>query len=365
MATLRKRKNKSGKIVYLVDFYFNGRRFVRSTKTDDLKTAKLVLKDIEAKIAKNTFGIDEISPKRKVYLKQFEREYLEYSKTHKARKTYLADKLSFKNFIKFVGDRTLNSVDQRSIDRYLNARAEQVKKSSVNIEIRHLKAAFTKAVQWGYMEKNPFKGIKLFTIPEAAPKFFSKREMTQLLEIIKETWLRDMVVFAVDTGIRIGELVNVTWSDIDFQNRRIRISHKDDFVTKTREERIVPMNDEVFDLLVGLKRNGDYVFSTTDRSRMDSDFVSRKFKRYVRALGLNEEYTFHTLRHTFASHLVKQGTSLFKVSKLLGHADIKTTMKYAHLAPETLHDVVNLLSFQSEPYSGLSVVSKNSQISTG
>lgn len=152
MATLRKRKNKSGKIVYLVDFRFNGRRFVRSTKTDNLKTAKLILKEIEAKIAKQTFGVADIAPKTKVYLKQFEKEYIEYSETHKAPKTVLRDKLTFKNFIEFTGNRTLDSVDQKLIDRYLNARVQQVRKSTANIELRHLKAAFSKAVAWGAID---------------------------------------------------------------------------------------------------------------------------------------------------------------------------------------------------------------------
>ena len=131
MATLRKRKSKNGKVVYLVDFYFNGKRFVRSTKTDDPKTAKLILKDIEARIAKNNFSIEEINPKKKVYLKQFIKEYLEFSQTHKAKKTFLADKLSLNLFMKFVGDRTLSSIDRKLIDQYLNKRAKEVKKSSL------------------------------------------------------------------------------------------------------------------------------------------------------------------------------------------------------------------------------------------
>ena len=159
MATLRKRKTQKG-FIYLVDFYFDGKRFVRSTKTDDLKTARLIQKDIEAKIAKNQFSVEEINPKKKTYLKTFISEYLEYSQKHKAPKTYTADKNTLKNFISFVDNRTLDTVDIKLIDRYINHRLESVKKASVNIELRHLRAAFYKAQKWGYIERNPFKCIK-------------------------------------------------------------------------------------------------------------------------------------------------------------------------------------------------------------
>jgi site-specific recombinase XerD len=77
--------------------------------------------------------------------------------------------------------------------------------------------------------------------------------------------------------------------------------------------------------------------------------VSKKFKKYIREVGLVEQFTFHSLRHTFASHLVQKGVSLYIVSKLLGHSDMKTTEIYAHLAPETFLDVVNILNFQKKP----------------
>ena len=159
MATLRKRKNKKG-FVYLIDLYLNGKRLVRSTKTDHMPTAKLILKDIEAKIAKKQFNVDDIKSKEKTYLKTFIPEYLDYSQKHKARKTYVADKAILNNFLLFGKDRTLDSIDRKLIDKYVNYRLEAVKKASVNIELRHLKSTFSKAQNWGYIERNPFKGIK-------------------------------------------------------------------------------------------------------------------------------------------------------------------------------------------------------------
>ena len=346
MAKLRKRKNKSGKDVYLIDFYHQGRRIVRSTKTDDPKTAKLILKDIEARIAKNTFNVEEISAKKKVYLKQFITEYLDYSESHKAYKTYLRDKLSFDNLLKFAGNRSLDAFDSKQIDQYLNSRTKDVKKSTANIELRHLKSAFTKAVQWGYLDNNPFKGIKQFTLPKAAPIFLKQHEINLLLDVIDLPWLKHIVIFALNTGVRVGELVNVEWEAINLEKRTIKIRNTEDFTTKSKKERMVPINNELKELLQTFRQDDCYVFSNSVGQKWDPELVSKKFKKYIRQAGLAEQFTFHSLRHTFASHLVQRGVSLYIVSKLLGHSDLKTTEIYAHLAPETFLDVVNQLSFQ-------------------
>ena len=346
MATLRKRRRKGGGFIYWVDFYFNGQRYVKSTKTGDFQTAKRIQKEIEARIARNTFTLDQIKAKKEVHLKKFIIHLLDYSHTHKSDKTYAADKLALNNFLDFAGNVSLDHIDRQMIDQYMNHRIKTVKKSSANVDIRHMKAAFTKAVEWGYIDKNPFRGVRQFTLRKSAPLFFTRGEIRKLLFAIEEEWLKHIVIFALNTGVRIGELVNVEWTDLDFENRTIRIGHKDTFTTKSGKERSVPMSDEAFQLLIHLKQESSYIFPNAAGNRRDSVHVSRKFKQYIRQLGFNEKYSFHTLRHTFASHLVQQGESIYIVSKLLGHSDVKITEIYSHLAPETYVDVVNKLDFQ-------------------
>ena len=154
-----------------------------------------------------------------------------------------------------------------------------------------------------------------------------------------------MVIFAANTGVRIGELINIEWQDIDFERRVIRIRNKKDFTTKSKLERSIPVNDQVFSLLTRLPRNGRYIFESNRGGRRCSTKLSKQFTKYLRAAGFGREFTFHSLRHTFASRLVQRGVSLYVVSKLLGHSNIKTTEVYAHLA-ETFHDAVSLLGVQ-------------------
>lgn len=200
-------------------------------------------------------------------------------------------------------------------------------------------------MQWCYVDENPFQGVKPLSIPQRAPTFFTEEQLTALLEKV-EGPLRQVVIFAVNTGVRIGELVNIEWQDIDFERRVIRIRNKKDFTTKSKLERTIPINDQVFNLLTRLSRKGRYIFGS-NRGRRCSARLSKQFTRYLRAAGFGREFTFHSLRHTFASHLVQRGVSLYIVSKLLGHSNIKTTEVYSHLAPETFHQAVSLLSTRS------------------
>ena len=150
-------------------------------------------------------------------------------------------------------------------------------------------------------------------------------------------------MFAANTGVRISELINLEWSDVDFHNMTVRISNKEDFETKSKRERTLPLNETAYDVLSGIERKGDYIFCRLDGKKRDKHFVCRSFKKCLRKAGLGEGYSFHSLRHTFASQLVQKGISLYMVQKLMGHANIKTTEIYAYLAPETFHNIVGVL----------------------
>lgn len=346
MATLQKRRKKGGKVIYWIDFRYQGRRFQRSTKTDDPHLAKLILKDIEAKISRGTFSVEEIETVKKIFLNEFIEEFLDYSKSRKAFSTWVRDKIVFKGFYAFTGNRSLDSIDKRLIDQFLQERVGRLRKTTVNIDLRHLKAAFSKAVEWGHVQTNPVKALKPFEVPQSAPKYLNEQQFKKILMVIQYQPLKEIVLFAANTGVRVSELINIAWADVDFHNMTVRIANKDDFQTKTKRERTIPLNETAYDVLSGLERKGEYVFCRKDGVKRDKHYVCRSFKAAVRRAGLGEGYSFHSLRHTFASLLVQKGISLYIVQKLLGHSNIKTTEIYAYLAPEKRHDVVALLDLR-------------------
>ena len=198
----------------------------------------------------------------------------------------------------------------------------------------------------------------------ALPIFLSRQEYEHLLATIKADveqktsgrisrvslkegevlWLLGVVPFAVGTGFRIGELCNLRWSAVDLEHHYVDVRNEEGFVSKSGHERRVPVAGDALEVLRAkaekTRGDGEYVFLGTGGTRLSAGYVSKRFKKYARMAQLPESVTFHTLRHTYASWLVMAGVDLYRVKELLGHASIETTMRYAHLAPDSYkHDV--------------------------
>jgi integrase len=156
-----------------------------------------------------------------------------------------------------------------------------------------------------------------------------------------------MILTFLNTGLRLGELVNLQWADIDFRRRLLKVQRKADWTPKAGERQI-PLTPEMAKCLRDFRppkaQKTDYVFSRRDNERF-SGSLRKVFARIARYAGLEDVTKIHTLRHTFASHLVMSGVDLPTVQRLLGHSDIQTTMVYSHLAPEHLAGAVSRLPF--------------------
>jgi integrase/recombinase XerD len=139
------------------------------------------------------------------------------------------------------------------------------------------------------------------------------------------------------------------WDWIDMKQNIIIIKNSDQFTSKNKRERVIPIHPKVeqiskisFPILVS-KKKINFVFNRVKDIKFNSEFISKQFKKAVREADLNPKIHFHTLRHSFASALVQRGISLYAVKELLGHENIKTTQIYSHLKKENLMEAVNLL----------------------
>ena len=157
--------------------------------------------------------------------------------------------------------------------------------------------------------------------------------------------VKDLCVVAVSTGLRLSELISLQWSNMDFLRKVITVENSEGFTTKTRKNRVVPMNKPLWQMLARRKENAisELVFHEKGR-RLDRIRLSKTFKKYVVVAGLNDKLHFHSLRHTFATWLVQSGVGIYEVQKLMGHSSIAVTQIYAHLAPSELHSTVNKIS---------------------
>lgn len=333
------KKSPYFQLVYEVD----GKKTSVSTKTTNYKEAQLFLlnflkeKETELKAISN-----------QITLSQFKDEYVEYLKTSKSKNYIRSVELSFKTLIQYTGDIFLNRIDIRTLDKFLTSLFSKTPRACV-VYYRTLKAAFSKAVQWDYIPENIFKKIKSPKVSKLFPVFISETELKLILDKTNENFLRDLFYTAFYTGMRLGELVNMKWTWIDLNENQILLQCSDSFTTKSKSVRVIPFNSHLGNIFINRWpkvlsiKNDDFVFYRINGIRLNENYVSKKFKEYVRLAGLNDKIHFHTLRHSFASLLVQRGVSLYVVKELLGHEALSTTQIYSHLQQQNLRDAVNLL----------------------
>jgi len=215
-------------------------------------------------------------------------------------------------------------------------------KHTASLYLRNLKAAFNKAISWEHIEKNPFQGLKV-VIEENYPVFIGVEELNRIVEKETNFMLASIFRFAFYTGLRISEIVNLGWSDIDWENKIISVKNKNDFILKSKRQRDLPLSNVVYEILYNIRRDTGIVFHNNEE-RFRKEYVSKKFKKSVRSACLNDAIHFHTLRHSFASNLASQGVNLFVIQKLLGHKDPSVTQKYSHLKIDDLVNAINKLN---------------------
>lgn len=321
------------KSAWYLDYSHNGRR-VRKRVGTSKKMAELALKEIELKIVKGEFlGI--IEPK-KILFDELCEEYLEFSKANKTRRSYLRDKTSVKYLLRNFTGKATSSITAHDLEIYKNERKSKVKPASVNREISCIKHMFTKAVQWAYLKEHPFHSVKKFREPPGRVRYLTNDDIEKLLNCCAEH-IRQIVIVALNTGMRRGEILNLRWTDIDMKNRTITIKK-----SKNNELRTIPINDTLYRTLkeIGPQLNNQYLFSNEDGKH----FVTIKtgFRGALKRAGI-KDFRFHDLRHTFASRLVMAGVDIRTVQELMGHKDIRMTMRYSHLSDAHLKEALKRL----------------------
>jgi integrase len=255
---------------------------------------------------------------------------------------------TFAHFRRSAGNPLLSSLTPRYFDRYKIDRLAAVAPSTVNIELRTLKSAFRMGVRWNMLPRSPLEGVSLARVPEREPAYYGREEFQRLLDTIREPWLRDVVLFAAVTGMRQGEILSLTWNQVDLGARVVRLASSASFKTKTGKRRTVPLGETALQVLRQHEPGtGSGVVFTLRGKPLMRRWVTTKLRRYVRLLDMDRRLNFHSLRHSFASWLAADGVSIYQISKLLGHSDVKITQAYyAHLEPGELHEVVDRITFR-------------------
>ena len=322
---------------YQIGWVEGDRRKWRTTKCTTKSEALVFLKSFETQNEK------KVEPLRLSQFTELFRTRINGTIRKSTLRPYLA---SLKSFESVISDKLMSEYNVDDIENYKQKRLQSISPTTLNIELRSLKSTFNSAVKWELLKENPFRKVSLLKIPQRPPIYLTKEDFKKLIGVVKEPLLRDVFLFAVLTGFRKGEMLNLKWSGVDLQKRQVTIENSEGFTTKSGKSRTIPLNDAVFDMLS--KRNAErnrceYVFHRKGY-KLNDLYLTHRFKKYVVDLGLNPQLHLHSCRHTAASWLVDAGVSLYIVQNILGHANIATTQIYSHLSQNTLQESVNKVS---------------------
>ncbi|OGS23266.1 MAG: hypothetical protein A2252_09280 [Elusimicrobia bacterium RIFOXYA2_FULL_39_19] len=324
--------------IWHLDYYVSGKR-VREKIGTDRKLAEIVLKKRKVEVAECKF----LNKKKKYRFFKLCDTYLKnYSLPNK--RSYDSDVGFVKCFKEHFKDIYLDQFTPLLIEKYKSERCCSVKPSSVNRALVVLKSMFSRAVEWGITEANPVKKVKLFSVDNGRLRFLSTEEIKRLLDNCSG-YLYDIVVLALTTGMRRGEILNMKWEDVDLKNGTIFIPFGN---SKNKHSREIPMNSILMHTFNNIKRNPKslYVFCHSD-GRMILD-IKKSFGTALRKAEI-QEATFHTMRHTFCSQLALAGVDIFTIKELVGHRKIEMTMRYAHLTPNHKKAALEILNNKIVP----------------
>ena len=270
----------------------------------------------------------------------FTKKYIEQ---HHKPSTINRDSSRIKNYIlPFFGKKSIAKIERKDIIAFKDSMSHI--KGNCTKCLRLLTTAFNQAELWEYRphSSNPCRGVPK-TPDKKMERFLSIAELERLEKTLSERetsalaspYTVNAFRLIIYTGCRLGEVLSLQWDDVDLPNNCLRL--KD---SKTGK-RTIPLNEHAIKILHNVQKQADnpYVFCG-DKPGTHLVTVQKTWERIRKQAGI-PDVRIHDLRHSFASFMIMNGLNIFEVSKLLGHADIKTTMRYAHLTNQSLVDVTN------------------------
>lgn len=230
----------------------------------------------------------------------------------------------------------------------------EITPATLNRDYETLRNILNKAVTWKYLRENPLSGYDKDDEDNEKMWCLSCKEEKKLLKACedspqREKYLKDMVLLALNTGMREGEIFNLMKSDVD-QNNRIVIVRK----TKNGEPRNVPLNNTALEIVTRRmeRKNTEYIFCNAEGKKLTvltnaywHAVKKASLHRYEEVRGENKEvrFRFHDLRHTFCSRLGMAGVDIKTLMEISGHKTYKMVLRYQHPAPEHKQNAVNIL----------------------
>jgi integrase len=314
-------------------FSFQGKQIRRSTETTDKKLAEKIYHKVLGELSDGDWW-ERLPGEEKTLSELFEKYLNEHSKPNKSEKSCVRDRGIMGRILKEFGDVTLVEISARQISEYkVRRRTEGASAATVNKELSLLRHVFETAVVWEWLSDNPAARIPKEKVKNTIERWLSAEEEERLLKACPD-WLREIVVFALNTGFRQGEILSLNWKQVDWSKKAILFWEQ-----KNGGRDCVPVNGPAVQVLnrqAQIRRLGcDLVFFTSNGTAYTARNVIRSFANACRMANV-ENFRFHDLRHTFATRLIHAGVDMYTVQRLGRWKSLSMVMRYAHHSPESL-----------------------------
>jgi integrase len=223
--------------------------------------------------------------------------------------------------------------------------AETLSAATVNQHLQLMRRLFNLGVEWQFLDRNVLSRIKLLHVDNRRETFLTETQIEDLVEVIKTDDNRlvcMIILFLLSTGARVSEALNIQWEHIDFENALWKIPASN---SKSKRIKHLPLSESALWALKSVKKKDDspFVFASAVTGKAMTG-IRRTWYKLRRKAGLPSSIRMHDLRHTFASRLVSAGESLYVVQQMLGHADPRTSQRYAHLSMDAQRKAAKLVS---------------------
>jgi len=279
---------------------------------------------------------DGLQDSKEVVLEKFKNELIVAGYSQKTIVMYC---LYLTNFLEFVS-KPFELCVRDDIIRFLAKQKEVGKSAStLSLALSSIKFAFKK-----FLPKSTLADISTPKKPKKLPIVLTKEEVTKFLKVTNSFRARLVLEFLYSSGVRVSEAASMKVESLDLNNNIARVRGG-----KGNKDRVIILSKKwVKKIKNYLKRrrvNSEYVFTKKNGKSVSTDAIERLVKKTAEKAGIRKKVTPHTLRHSFATHLLESGENIRKIQDLLGHSSLSTTQIYTHISTEELKKTRNPLDF--------------------
>lgn len=281
----------------------------------------------------------------KEYINSYE-DYLKIDKKY-SKNTLLSYMNDINKFNEYIKNKDFKKIEKKDVISYLdNERKKGMKDRTLSHNLIVIKNFYKYLYRIGEIKESPIQTIELPKLKKALPHVLSVEEVDKILDIeLNDKYdyrNKAMLELMYSSGLRISELVNLKIQDIDLSENIVRVCGKGS------KERIIPIGDYATNYLkiyINEYRRGfikkqvnDYLFLNSRGNNISRQALFKLIKQIIRDKNIKKDVSPHTLRHSFATHMLENGADLRSIQELLGHSDISTTQIYTHVSNRVLKE---------------------------